>query len=87
MNRFFYLASLLLVSVAVSSCGAKTVTEYADEYNALVTKLHQTTDSAARNEILSQISTIQLDARSNLKKDEYKEFVKQLHSITDTISR
>ena len=66
----------------MTSCGAKTPADYADEYNSLVSSLSTTTDSSERNEIFKKMSEVQVDARAKLKKDELKEFL----SLTDDLT-
>ncbi len=79
-KKIIYIASLIFV---LTSCGAKTPADYANEYNDLVSSLATASDSAQRNEIFKKMSEVQIDARAKLKKDELKEFLRLTDDLSD----
>ena len=77
-KSLLYIATVALL---MTSCG--TPSDYAEEYNGLVSSLANTADSAERNEIFKKMSEVQVDARAKLKKDELKEFHRLTTDLTD----
>ena len=79
-KSLLYIATVALL---LTSCGTKTPSDYAEEYNGLVSSLANIADSAERNEIFKKMSEVQVDARAKLKKDELKEFHRLTTDLTD----
>lgn len=73
-----------LINILVAC--SPTPSELADEYRKVNAKLETETDSAKRNDIFAELSSIEYNARNTFSPDEFKEYARLAHPDTDESS-